>query len=180
VLNDDGKDGDALAGDRVFSGRFGPLKTDGVYSVLFRATGLTYDGEPFIREFRRGIHVAVGVSAGNTPVTLAPIDARRSRLVLTPRDANGLLLGPGFASSLSASAGSGTLGAVQDLGDGRYSIDLALPAGADGPVIDVRFGDEPLKTVLVQPAATVDLWRWIIILALIVLLYLLWRRSMTS
>jgi hypothetical protein len=178
TLLDQGKDADCLAGDGVYTGSFGPLKVDGVYSVRFRASGLTLEGEEFLREFRRGVYAGVGVSARGTGLTLNPVgrSGRAFELVLQPRDDNGLLLGPGFISALQLSAPNLDLGEVEDLGDGSYRVGLQLPAGDEVQTLEVSLGGKPLRTLSVQPGGKPSAWPWLLVVILAVLLVLLWMK----
>ena len=62
---------------------------------------------------------------------------REVRLILTPRDAHGHLMGPGFSADISAQLSVGrVVGGVSDLGDGSYMLVLELP-GAEDPKIQL-------------------------------------------
>lgn len=178
TLLDQGKDGDCMAGDGVYTGSFGPLKVDGVYSVRFRASGVTLAGEKYLREFRRGVYTGVGVSPRGTRLTLSPVGrtGRAFDLVVQPRDDNGLLLGPGFVSALQLSAPNLDLGKVEDLGDGSYRVGLRLPAGDGAQTLELSLAGKPLRTFSVQPAPGQSTWPWILVVILAVLLVLLWMR----
>jgi hypothetical protein len=58
--------------------------------------------------------------------------ARYVTLIMSPRDARGMRMGPGLPSEISLRLSAGrTVGGAHDLGDGRYMLVLALARGDD-------------------------------------------------
>jgi|GEM_PF-5962577 len=178
TLYDDGRHGDGEPGDGVYAGTFGPVTADGVYSVLVRAEGTSAGGQPFQREFRRGIHARVDVSAAGTEVEIDP-GGEGTRLVVTPRDANGLLLGPGYAWAVSLAAGEGAVSDMEDLGNGSYTATVALvDSGQDGQVEVSVFGT-PLRILTLAAPQPASPWPWVLAAGLAALLVVVffWKRK---
>jgi len=122
-----------------FSARIKPA-VPGIYTVF-----VTIDGDT------RGLGQFSRTQTMTTVVRFAKSDPRLSKiftterkadagrrevgLILTPRDAQGHLMGPGFSADISAQLSVGrVVGGVSDLGDGSYMLVLELP-GAEDPNI---------------------------------------------
>ena|GEM_PF-3871837 len=150
VLHDDGKHGDLRPHDGVFGGVFGLLPVDGTYSVVYRAVGITAAGERFHREFRRGLYVPLKLSPSKTTVRVTPpaVTGKVFPIVVIPRDDNGHLLGPGYAKALAVQVDGATTSAVLDRGDGSYTLQLTMAAGAHSAQADLTIGGAPLRSVL--------------------------------
>jgi hypothetical protein len=179
ALADDGANGDDAAGDGIFSRTLPAPTVPGHYELRFRMSGHTLSGAPFTREETHSVFVQVGL-----------LDAARSRLVrvthggrafvqLTPRDAAGNLLGPGYTSALLVRAGGAAL-PVEDLLDGSYRAPLPAGLAATQPVrvaLDGRtFHDGPLSAAPLWQR--LPWWLWLLLLALLLLavLYVYLRR----
>lgn len=131
-----------------FRKQFRP-KIPGVYSAM-----VTIEGEDAkLGKFSRTLTVTTVVGFANAKlkdrdvsVTETVIgDSRNVSVIVSPRDKNGHRMGPGLASNISFATNSGRrVGDIQDLGDGRYMVTLALARGED-PTINVAVaGGAPL------------------------------------
>jgi len=176
-LVDDGTHGDGLAGDGILTRQLSPPTVPGNYGLAFRLEGVTLTGEKFVREARHTVLVEIGL-----------IDLKRSRvrridvggqphLVLTPRDAAGNLLGPGYAGQITATAGGQRL-VLQDNLDGSYRA--PLPAlFVDGNPVRIRIGGSVLVDGPVPRLGfweSIPWWTWLLLLLLILLVWWLWWR----
>ena len=139
TLNDEGRGGDRVAGDGVYTLRLREAPREGTYLFQVRATSSPEaDGPRFHRERSVQRHFSVRPAAEATSVKIEEIPLeeqgpRRFRIWVSPQDRLGNYLGPRFAQSvhLEASQGSFVTGAVADHLDGRYSLDLELLADQD-------------------------------------------------
>lgn len=129
-LADDGRQGDEVAEDGIFSRTLITPSIPGHYELRFRMEGHAADGQPFVREETFSIVVGIGrIDPGRS--RLRTVDLQGSPYVtLAPRDAAGNLLGPGYASQLVLSVRGQTL-RVEDLLDGSYRAPLppGIPPG---------------------------------------------------
>lgn len=154
TLWDDGRHDDGKAGDGVYGARFGPLERDGRYGVVLRARGTNADGDPFLREHRFGLFVPVKPSLRRTLVRVERDGGTRkpSRISVTPRDANGALLGPGFAAAIRYMPRDGNAeSAVEDRGDGSYVVHITPDATQPPRDGILRVRDLSLPLVLEGP-----------------------------
>lgn len=124
------------AAEGVYRGSFRPT-VPGIYTVVVSIEG---DDERTGRFLRRAtVMTVVGpgpADAKNSRITRANSglskDRRYVTLVVTPRNAGNVRLGPGYADSISVKLSRGrTIGGAQDLGDGRYMLVLAVAANSD-------------------------------------------------
>ncbi|MFM0222019.1 trypsin-like peptidase domain-containing protein [Paraburkholderia dipogonis] len=125
------------------------LKAEGNYTFHAKAT---YGGDCMgMRELTWSIHVEVGIDPDTTTATTTdlPPDAAGGscvRMVFTPRDRYGNLLGPGRADgfTLAPQPGSTLSSSVNDLGNGSYQVDVCMDPGSF----------EPPRIGIVQPGRT--------------------------
>jgi hypothetical protein len=120
----------------VYRGSFRP-SIPGIYAVVVSIEG---DDER-IGHFLRRATVMTVIGPGpadpkNSRIARADgklsKDRRYVTLVVTPRNAGNVRLGPGYADSISVKLSQGrTIGGAQDLGDGRYMLVLAVAANSD-------------------------------------------------
>lgn len=126
TLYDDGKHNDGKAGDGIFAGTVKPLKSDGAYSVLFRAEGVTYLGDRFQRECSMGFYAATAISSNQDDIHIHPVDTSGLVFDYDVRPTGGgfhpALLGPGYAASFVVDVTDGKAGDVVDHGDGTYTV----------------------------------------------------------
>lgn len=98
-----------------------------------------------MRELIWSIHVDIGIDPDRTTVTTTPLGEGLSggecvRMTLTPRDKYGNMLGPGRADGFKivAQPGNSTSGAVHDLGNGSYEVDVCSdPDSLDPPAVGI-------------------------------------------
>ncbi|QUP53621.1 VWA domain-containing protein [Ralstonia syzygii] len=114
------------------------LKAEGNYT--FHAKATYGDDCTGMRELTWSIHVDVGIDSGSTSATTTELPSGPGggscfRMVFTPRDKYGNLLGPGRADgfTLEPQPGSTPSGAVSDLGNGSYQVDLCTEPGSLEP-----------------------------------------------
>lgn len=112
------------------------------------------------RELIWSIHVDVGIDREKTTVTATPLGdgpdgSSCSRMTVTPRDKYGGMLGPGRLDGFELAAQQGTKleGAVRDLGNGSYQVDVCSDPGSfDPPSVGIQQpGREPV-VVTVPPS----------------------------
>jgi hypothetical protein len=124
------------------------LNVEGNYTFHAMAT---YGDECIgMREVIWSIHVDVGIDPGKTTVTTAPLDPRPDggpcvRMTFMPRDRFGNLLGPGRLDGFTLRPhGGSTPGAVTDLGNGSYQVDVCSdPDSLDPPGVEVVQPERP-------------------------------------
>jgi hypothetical protein len=106
------------------------------------------------REIFWSIHVDVGIDPGKTTVTTTPLGDGPDggpcvRMTFTPRDKYGNLLGPGRLDGFKvvAQPGSTPSGAVHDLANGSYQVDVCSdPGSVEPPSIGI---EQPGRDVVV-------------------------------
>lgn len=110
-----------------------------------------------MRELAWSIHVDVGIDPGTTTVTTTPLDPRPDggpcvRMVFTPRDKYGNLIGPGRLDGFKVEPAPGsTVGTVKDLGNGSYQVDVCSdPDSLEPPGIVIVQPERP-PVVIVSP-----------------------------
>jgi len=113
------------------------LRMEGNYTFHARARYGECDGS---RELVWTMHVDIGIDGGRTDVAVAPLDPGPDgqhclRLTFTPRDKYGNRFGPGRAGDMGVAPrpGSTLSGAVHDLGNGSYQVDLCWDIGSAEP-----------------------------------------------
>ncbi len=131
------------------------LTVEGNYTFHARAT--YGEGCSGMRELVWSRHVEVGIDGGKTTVTTTPLPPQPGhgscvRMVFTPRDRYGNLLGPGRADAFTVEPQQGSTPAspVTDAGHGRYQVDVcSAPDSLDPPSIGIVQPDRPV--VVVRP-----------------------------
>ncbi|MEX3944868.1 trypsin-like peptidase domain-containing protein [Paraburkholderia sp. BR10937] len=110
------------------------LKAEGNYT--FHAKATYGDDCMGMRELTWSIHVEVGIDPDKTTATTTDLPPGAdghscARMVFTPRDKYGNLLGPGRTDGFTVAAQpGGTLsGPVTDRGDGSYQVDVCMDPG---------------------------------------------------
>ena len=147
----------ALAGDKTAWARLAPTAEKvalrhvggGVYQAqlkatvpgIYAATLLVKGRHAALGAFERSETATAVVRFGEAVLARSALrlhDRRSSgaesavEMVLRPEDRFGNLLGPGLASTVTATLSAGRIvGGAQDLGDGRYLFLFMLPKGAD-------------------------------------------------
>jgi hypothetical protein len=128
--------------------------TPGSHTFRAVARGLTSAGEPFARyvTFTKVARVDVDPAATRFDVRALKPGSTGLAVTLTPADARGNLLGPGFASGMQVVTSSGArAGAMVDHNDGSYSVQV--DAGGPGPArVSVVIGTQAIAV----PATLID------------------------
>jgi len=181
-LHDDGKNGDKVANDGIFSALYTETNIPGSYHFDIRIQGkLPTNGNisrqstvSVVTQFDKfDIDKSIIEYSDIDPNSTAK-DANK-QLLITPVDKFGNLLGPGKSQLVRVNIKGGKLiGQVQDLGNGSYIQYLAVNQLLIEPVITI---DTPgLTMVPVDTGSQLTLVEWIliIILAIILLLLLYW------
>jgi hypothetical protein len=145
-LHDDGKDGDLLAGDGIYSARFTDTNVAGTYGVKIFAQNNPNSSLKFRRQHE---HAAI-VNIGEIDTAKSVIDIVLDRvdngydiwkIMTVPIDINGNASYPGYASKLTFSASAGVwLGNVVDNEDGSYHRLLRLKQGERASVTVTAYG----------------------------------------
>jgi hypothetical protein len=140
----------------TFGRKFDDLLTvEGNYTFHARATyGDACSG---MRELIWSHQVEIGIDAGNTAVTTTPLGPGPDggacvRMTFTPRDRYGNLLGPGRADgfALEPRPGSTPSGAVIDLNNGSYQVDVcSAPDSLEPPQVGIVQPGRP--PVVIRP-----------------------------
>lgn len=156
-LFDDGiHDDGAMEPDGVYNNRLGDIsRTEGIYH--FRAFA-NYGKEGFkgTRETSWSIYVQLGIDPECTIVTLdrveGPTNDRHGTLTMTPLDKYCNPLGPGRANlfTISAIPGVNVIGAIRDLGDGRYDMNISWDESVT-QVPGVLLQQPDRKPVIIMP-----------------------------
>lgn len=151
-LRDDGTQGDATAGDGIYSYRYTDTDIEGTYTFRFDVDGTTADGEPFMRTKRLGAYTRIDVDPASSVID-SRVLAQEGTLVireyyLLPRDQFGGYLGPGRAHKVGFELVSGPgsfTGDVIDYGNGYYARRLEYDRTQGEPtVVPTVYGD-PLQ-----------------------------------
>lgn len=155
-LRDDGApaSGDTTAGDGVYSALV-PADVEGHYNIVFLVEGEAKSGGRFVRQQIRTVHVRSLPETKNTEYAYTIVD-NAIRVTLTPRNARGGKLGPGWANYLwLVPAGNGTPVKPVDKLDGTYVATLPFSGGTP-PKITLHFIDDPifLPDSYIPPAGT--------------------------
>ena len=109
-------------------------KIPGVYTAVVTIEG----DDPKLGKFRRTLTATTVVGFANARLRGRDISVsettvgglRNVSVILSPGDKDGHLMGPGWSSNISLVSG-GKVNSIQDLGDGRYLLVLALGPGED-------------------------------------------------
>ncbi|POF29077.1 VWA domain-containing protein [Roseibium marinum] len=120
---------------------------EGVYNITFQvdAPDSKLNG-PFQRVFRTDFVKSLLIDEKRTlasiavkPAQVCPAGLTCSTLTFTPQDANGVLVGPAFATAIAVGGNAEQIGAVVDNLDGSYQVVVGCPAGTTcNPTISLR------------------------------------------
>ena len=146
LLYDDGTHGDLMPKDGIYTNLFSDTKSPGTYTFDITAEGKTSNGQRFRRNriIQRFIQVKVdeeytGIELKRLDVDLP--DAHEYQVTITPKDASGNYLGPGYADRISFFVkGAKFMDSVRDNLDGSYSQRFRIPLSMVGKrnIIRVR------------------------------------------
>ncbi len=134
ALRDDGRGFDARPGDGVYTGAFLATKYEGTYTFEFRAQG-KLDGRKFARGTTRSEYVKFEAdpTTSRFEVVATAVDPKsqlsRTSIRVAPRGRSGGSLGPGRGHRIRIRPAAGTAGALHDLGDGSYRVEILHPSG---------------------------------------------------
>lgn len=138
-LVDDGTQGDARAGDGVYTARAADLRVDGRHAWHVVAEGKTSRGVPFRREARVHRWIRALPNAKNTAITVQhrAVSKTRGELLVhvVPRDRYGNHLGPNLGGFIEVRPSWGrAAGKIVDNLDGSYTQTVVVPASLHQPV----------------------------------------------
>lgn len=141
ALNDEGRNGDAVADDGRYSARFDDTASDGIYKFRFLVRDKLGPRELVMsREQTRSIVVSPKVSVKTSAVQVIKREYRAAtgsthyRLSVVPKDSAGNRLGAGYGRLLATDAEEATTTAVRDKLDGSYELEVMIPGRHTGPV----------------------------------------------
>lgn len=131
-LYDDGTHGDSVVNDGIYSNSYSGTTREGVYGFHFRASGPTALGNGFDRDRRIQKYIKINISPKVSLIDILKIsikgDFKRFDLGITPRDALGNYLGPGYSNSLIFQTPQGrVIGKTEDNLDGTYKQVIEVP-----------------------------------------------------
>jgi hypothetical protein len=133
ILYDDGTHGDLTSGDGIYATVFTNTKIPGTYVFDLIAEGKTSSGQRFRREKIIQRFLKVNVKEEFTDIkinkiTLGPDGKPGYGVTITPKDALGNYLGPGYSDRISFFVkGARFITPVQDNLDGSYFQEFYLP-----------------------------------------------------
>src|SRR4030095_6856054 len=152
--NGDPANGDAVAGDGIYSAVF-PAQLEGHYNFLFALEGNTQNLGRFSRQQLKTVHVRAVPDAQSTQVQThvqATPDGNKFIITLTPRTKFGHRMGPGWANYFwFTSPGISPFKATDNL-NGTFTANLSFN-GSKPPPVQVHFLDIP---VLIGDSVTPD------------------------
>jgi hypothetical protein len=134
-LVDDGTNGDATAGDGIYSGRY-PVEAPGHYNVLFLAEGPTERSGDFSRAQLKTAHVRHVPNNAQTEV-VARVQNQNLVLTVTPRTLDGSRM-PGFQNYFWLTPDQGNAIRLEDQLNGQYVAQVPMN-GAQRPQVDLHF-----------------------------------------
>ena len=141
--------GDAVAGDGIYSALFRNTMEEGHYHFAMSAAATTPDG-PYQRARQLSVFVRPKIDPDNTDFQLVSIASQQTgepvvRLRLTPRDRLGNLLGPDYLDRLTIMSSLGTDETMlEDKLNGSYEKAFRLPTNAADPTFTVEFDGRPV------------------------------------
>jgi hypothetical protein len=160
VFHDDGSDGDAQAGDGVYSARFTDTGKPDTYTFHLTAKGKTPGGWAFTREalVQQFITVNVVPDPATSPLTFQTVKVigpvTQVRVQVVPKDRFGNFLGPDQGRLLEFVTTSGTwLGPVEDDLRGGYSRILEYRPASQSPDVKVTVQGKDFPTQDVKQAS---------------------------
>jgi hypothetical protein len=185
MLNDDGLNGDAMAGDGVYSGYFVDTMFEGSYTFTFRARGTNEAGVTFDRTETLSKYVKFGPSVEATEIAILATtidtdrDTARSSISVIPRDTFGSYLGPFRGDLIRISSAQGRVRReFEDNMDGSYTFILEHSPDVV-PTASITVGDVIVAhRIDVRPERGIDLKTLLVILLIlvVVIVVLLLRR----
>ena len=189
-LYDDGTHGDEKAGDGIYANSFDDTTMEGIYTFTFTATGKT-DNTPFRREETIQKYVTVGVKSDKIEVGVKfdRIVEKEMRayykVTVTPKDAFGNYLGPGYSGAILIKPSKGDLvDDIKDNLDGTYTVTLRIASyekeeniniGANIKGADTSFNLADKSDRIEPPEENWWIWVILIIVLIIIIIYLLRR-----
>jgi hypothetical protein len=184
-------------GDGVYEGTFDKATVGGQYRLRFDLdwTDPRTNAISRTEKLERAIPVAADAPS-SISVTQINATAGTATILITPKDAIGNFVGPGYAPMFGVTVtGGGT--PVLPLTDlttrGEYTLQITgIPAGVD-PQVKITYGDEILRDAPVSKIddansgtkppckglACIPWWVWLLILLILIILFLLLRRRST-
>ena len=178
-LFDDGdpEHGDQIAGDGVYSNLFTGTTVPGHYHFDFRLAGEAPLSGAFAR--RQSMSTTVRIKAVDAEDTLIRFERDPDRVLVTPIDAFGNWLGPGYDHLIRVRLEKGeAVGELVDNLDGTYSQEIRVDWDAPGSAT-VEILDGAIETPVEVTEAWWSRWWWLLLLLILVLVLVVWlvRRS---
>jgi hypothetical protein len=186
-------------GDGIYEGTFDKATVGGQYRLRFDLDWTDSRTNQIRRSevLDRSIPVAA-TAASSVSLTQINAGAGTASILITPKDAIGNFVGPGYGALFDVTVtGGGTpvLPLVDATNRGLYTLEITgIPAGAD-PQVKITYRDETLRDAPVSkiddanqgpgpgPDCTgwkcIPWWVWLLILLIVIILFLLWRRRST-
>lgn len=162
-FNDDGMNGDALAGDGVYTARFTDTSKPDTYNFQIVALGRTTGGFTFRREalVQQILDVNVIANPATSPLTFQIVTATgrttQVRVAVVPTDPFKNLFGPGHINQVDFQTTTGTwITPIEDDLEGGYSRVLEI-SGGQNPDVTVSVGGKTFPTTNVNSAVRPNL-----------------------
>ena len=199
-LFDDGDPahGDTVAGDGLFAARLGPVQTPGALAATVHMSGPAGQDGRVARTYQASAVVTLAplneesVEVGAEDLHAGAEGPHPVLVALTPRDAFGNLLGPGYADRVVIRFPDGEADAPAiDLLDGRYGREITFDPNGPDVRVEVLVDDQvvydgTVTSLLEGDTPVVPNWVWwvlvalLIVLLLVLLIWLIRRRRASS
>lgn len=183
-LFDDGSHGDVTENDGVYTNTYTDTREQGSYAFRIRASGSLADGAGFQREALVKRVVKSHFSASKSDVDFALDENQALTLTITPKDALGNYIGPGYKGKFSfVTEQFDTQEGMIDHLDGRYSQVFERIANGDASqattaseFVLVFDGIEKRVSVLSpEPVHGFAYLHWLMLALILLLLFVIYR-----
>lgn len=179
-LFDDGAHGDAKADDGIYTNTYTDTIKEGTYSFHFYANGSTLGGNIFERETEIQKYLTPKFSPEHSNVKIVSIygdnKIQRIEIFVTPMDAIGNYLGPGYVDGITLNVPWGkAISELQDNLDGSYSLIYEIPTSVTSKAEITVELENKTKSVMWREAPGPELLNWLtwVLIILIILLLIL-------
>lgn len=122
-------------------------RVPGIYTAFITVEG----SDPKLGQFRRTMTMTAAVPFANadrkmTSIVVSRVTGGPVRIVVTPRDAKGHLIGPGAASEFSMELANSRMVGARDLGNGSYELLFDDVQSGSDPIAKLRIAGKSFFT----------------------------------